>query len=115
MGPENWYIFSTKDIFQELKKFNIKDFAITDLSYSRSIIELEGDIIPEVLKKGSPLNVNNLQEGDCANTVYNGITVTLDFVSDNPKIIRILGLRSFGESLYHSISDACLEFGYKAI
>ena len=115
MGPENWYIFSTKDISQELKKFNIKDFAITDLSYSRSIIELEGDIIPEVLKKGSPLNVNNLQEGDCANTVYNGITVTLDFVSDNPKIIRILGLRSFGESLYHSISDACLEFGYKAI
>ncbi len=115
MGPENWYIFSTKDIFQELKIFNKKDFAITDLSYSRSIIELEGDIIPEVLKKGSPLNVNRLKEGDCANTVYNGITVTLDFVSDNPKIIRILGLRSFGESLYHSISDACLEFGYKAI
>ena len=114
MGPENWFIFSTKSLIPELENFNDQDFAITNLSHSRCIIEIEGDMIYEVLKKGSPLDINKLNEGDCANTVYNGITITIDFVSNNPKIIRIFGLRSFGESLYHSITDACLEFGFKA-
>ena len=59
--------------------------------------------------------MEKLKSGDCANTLFNGITITLDFVSDNPQIIRILALRSFGESLYHSITDACLEFGYETI
>ena len=91
------------------------DFAITDISHSRTIIELEGSLVDEVLKKGCPLEINSFRAGDCANSVYNGITVTLDFISDNPKKVRICGLRSFGESLYHSITDSCLEFGYKAL
>lgn len=115
MGPDNWYVFSTKDITNDLKNFNESLFAITDLSHSRSIIELEGEMIYEVLKKGSPLDVGKLKAGDCANTVFNGITITVDFLSNDPNILRIFGLRSFGESLHHSITDACLEFGYKAI
>ena len=115
MGPENWYVFSSKDISEDLKKFQDNDFAITDLSHSRTIIQIEGDMAYEVLKKGSPLDVGKLKAGDCANTVFNGITITLDFISNSPKTIRILGLRSFGESLYHSITDSCLEFGYKSI
>ena len=71
-------------------------------------------MVYEVLKKGSPLDINKFKSGECANTVYNGITITLDFISNNPNIIRIFGLRSFGESLYHSVTDACLEFGYKS-
>ena len=115
MGPDNWYVFSTLDIFEDLKAFDDKDFAITNISQSRTIIELEGDSINEVLKKGTPLNVDKLKTGDCANTVYNGITITLDFISNNPNKVRIFGLRSFGESLYHSITDASLEYGYKSI
>ena len=41
-------------------------------------------MVYEVLKKGSPLDVDKLKEGDCANTVYNGITITLDFISNDP-------------------------------
>ena len=117
LGPENWLVFSSKKNLMELEKnqFHEKDFAITDISHSRSIIELEGNLVNEVLKKGCPLDIDSLKEGDCANSVYNGITITLDFISDNPKKVRIFGLRSFGESLHHSITDACLEFGYKAI
>ena len=115
MGPDNWYIFSSKDISEDLNNLKKTDFAITDLSHSRSIIELEGEMIYEVLKKGSPLDVGKLRAGSCANTVYNGITITLDFISNEPNIIRIFGLRSFGDSLYHSITDSCLEFGYKSI
>ena len=115
MGPDNWFVFSSKDTRENLNNFKETDFAITDLSHSRSIIELEGEMVYEVLKKGSPLDVGKLKEGNCANTVYNGITITLDFISNDPNIVRIFGLRSFGESLYHSLTDSCLEFGYKTI
>ena len=117
LGPENWLVFSSKKNLMELEKsqFDEKDFAITDISHSRSIIQLEGNLVNEVLKKGCPLDINSFKEGDCANSIYNGITITIDFISDNPKKVRVLGLRSFGESLYHSITDACLEFGFKSI
>ena len=114
LGPNNWLVISSilDLLITEKKKFNDQDFAITDLSYSRTIIELEGKQTDEVLKKGCPLNINEFKKGDCANSVYNGITITIDFISDDPKKVRIFGLRSFGESLYHSITDASLEFGY---
>ena len=116
-GPKNWLFISTKkDLLKNIvEKFKHTDFAVTDLSHSRSIIEIEGNMAYEVLKKGSPIDINKLKSGDCANTVYNGITITLDFVSNKPNVIRIFGLRSFGESLYHSITDACLEFGYRSL
>ena len=114
LGPNNWLVISTilDLMITEKKKFDDKDFAITDLSYSRTIIELEGKQTDEVLKKGCPLNINEFKKGDCANSVYNGIAITIDFISDDPKKVRIFGLRSFGESLHHSITDASLEFGY---
>ena len=115
-GPKNWLLTSTKkDLLKNIVEvFKQTDFAVTDLSHSKSIIEIEGVMAYEVLKKGSPIDINKLNAGDCANTVYNGITITLDFVSNKPNIVRIFALRSFGESLYHSITDASLEFGYEA-
>ena len=110
----NWLVFSLKlDLFlTEKGKFSENDFAITDLSHSRTIIEIEGKFVNEVLKKGCPLNIDKFKKGDCSNSVYNGISITLDFISENPKKVRIFGLRSFGESLYHSITDSSLEFGF---
>ena len=117
LGPNNWLVFSSVlDLIKKEKaRFNEMDFAITDISHSRTIIELEGSLVNEVLKKGCPLDINSLKEGDCANSVYNGINITIDFISESPKKVRILGLRSYGESLHHSVTDACLEFGYDAI
>jgi heterotetrameric sarcosine oxidase gamma subunit len=99
----------------ESKKIDNINFALTDLSNSKIIIEIEGDLADEVFKKGCPLNINEMKEGDCSNSIYNSISVTLDFISDNPKKIRVFSLRSYGESFYHSITDACLEYGYIAI
>ena len=117
LGPKNWLVFSSvlDLIKKEKNKFNETNFAITDISHSRTIIELEGSLVNEVLKKGCPLNINSLNDGDCANSIYNEINITIDFISDNPNKVRISGLRSYGESLHHSIADACLEFGYEAI
>ena len=117
IGPNNWLVFSSvlELLEKEKNQFNEADFAITDISHSRTIIELEGNLVNEVLKKGCPLDINSLKDGDCANSVYNGISITIDFISESPKKVRILGLRSYGESLHHSVTDACLEFGYDAI
>ena len=91
------------------------DFAVTDLSYSRAIIEIEGKYSKEVLKKGCPFNFNELNKNNCTNSIFHGITLTIDLIDDSPEKIRLFVLRSFGESLYHSITDASLEFGYKSI
>ena len=91
------------------------DFAVTDLSHSKAIIEIEGQNVKEVLKKGCPFNFNTLEKNNSINSTYNGIAFTVDMLNDNPNKVRIFTLRSFGESLYHSITDASLEFGFKSI
>ena len=115
-GPKNWLLVSTKkDLLKNiLESFKESDFAVTDLSHSRAIIELEGQDAREVLKKGCPFNFNILEKNNSINSLYNGITFTVDMLNNNPDKIRLLALRSFGESLYHSITDASLEFGFKA-
>ncbi len=114
-SPNNWLLVSNKkELFKEIyTTFNENDFAVTDLSHSKAIIELEGPYVKEVLKKGCPFNFNILTKNMSINSAYNGISFIVDMIENEPEKVRIFSLRSFGESLYHSITDACLEFGYK--
>ncbi len=116
-GPKNWLLVSTKkDLIKNISEvFKKTDFAVTDLSHSRAIIEIEGQDSKEVLKKGCPFNFNILKKNNSVNSTYNGIAFTVDMLDDDPCKIRLFALRSFGESLHHSITDASLEFGYKAV
>ena len=116
-GPKNWLLVSIKkDLLKNiLQVFKDTDFAVTDLSHSRAIIEIEGQDAKEVLKKGCPFNFNIFDKNNSINSTYNGIAFTADMIDNNPNKIRLFSLRSFGESFYHSISDSSLEFGYKAI
>ena len=116
-APKNWLLVSTKkdllkNISEVLKEI---DFAVTDLSHSRAIIEVEGHDVREVLKKGCPYNFNILVKNNSINSTYNGIAFTVDMLDNNPDKIRLFALRSLGETLYHSITDASLEFGFKSI
>ena len=114
-GPKNWLLVSTKkDLLTNISENFIEtDFAVTDLSHSKAIIEIEGKDTKEILKKGCPFNFNTLEKNNSINSTYNGIAFTVDMLDDNPDKVRLFALRSFGESLYHSITDASLEFGYK--
>ena len=76
---------------------------------------MEGNYTKEVLKKGCPFNFNNLNKNNSINSTYNSIAFTVDMLNDNPEKVRLFTLRSFGESFYHSITDASLEFGYNSI
>ena len=116
-GPKNWLLVSKKkNIYENISQnFKEVDFAVTDLSHSRAIIEIEGQDVKEVLKKGCPFNFNDFKKNNSINSTYNGLAITVDMVDDNPIKVRIFTLRSFGESLYHSLTDASLEFGFHSI
>ena len=117
IGPKNWLLVSTKKnlIKNVLQNFKESDFAVTNLSHSRAIIEIEGQEVKEVLKKGCPFNFSSLEKDNSINSIYNGIAFTVDLIKDNPDKVRLFALRSFGESFYHSITDASLEFGFKTL
>ena len=116
-GPKNWLLVSTKkNLLKNIQQtFKETDFAITDLSHSRAILELDGENSKEILKKGCPFNFNELKKNNCENSIFLAIKFTIDMFEVIPNKLRLFALRSFGESLYHSITDACLEDGYKAI
>ena len=113
-GPRTWIVTSSKpDIIDMVKEsFNKEDFAVTDLSQSRAVIEIKGKNAKEVLKKGCPLNFDDFKKNNCAGSIFHGITVLIDMVEDDPDTFNLFCLRSFSESFYHAITDSALEDGY---
>jgi len=116
-APRTWLIISSKkNIISAIKdKCDHENFAVTDISHSRAVIQIKGLQSKEVLKKGCPININEIQVNNCAGTVFNGITIVIDFVNNNPDTFNLLALRSFGETFYHHVTDSALEFGYAGV
>ena len=117
-APRNCLVLSTNtqnDLLKEFNKLDLLNFAVTDVSHSRTIIQLEGKKVVEVLKKGCPINIDQFKINNSFNSIYNGITITVDILQERVEKIRIYSLRSFGESLHYSLTDSSLEFGYKNI
>ena len=56
-----------------MQKFNDNEFAITDISHSKAIIEIEGKEAKEVLKKGCAFNFGEIEKNQCLNYTYNGM------------------------------------------
>ena len=116
-APRTWLIISSReDLFDIIKKnFKKEDFALTDLSHSRAVIQIKGFNSREVLKKGSPINIDQLGINKCVGTVFHGISIIIDLVDDDPDTFNLFTLRSFGESFYYHITDAALEFGFVGV
>ena len=116
-APNTWLIISTdKNINKKITAVcSENDFAITDLSHSRIILQIKGAQVLNVIKKGSPLNLNEFQKNECRTSVYHGITFTIDMIEDLPQTFNLMANRSFSESFYHAITDSALEYGYKKI
>ena len=116
-APCTWLVISRNENIVKIikEKCNSDNFAITDISHSRAVVQIKGLQAKEILKKGCPLNFNEFEINNCAGTVFHGITIVVDFVDNNPDTFNLLTLRSFGESFYHHITDAALEFGYVGV
>ena len=116
-APSTWLVISRKENIDKTieEKCKNENFAITDISHSRAVIQIKGTQAKEILKKGCPINFNEFEKNNCAGTVFHGINIVVDFVDSNPDTFNLLTLRSFGESFYHHITDAALEFGYDGV
>jgi len=116
-APNTWLVISRKENIAEIikKTCNSENFAVTDISHSRAVIQIKGPQAKEILKKGCPLNFNEFEKNNCAGSVFHGINIVVDFLDKNPDTFNLLTLRSFGESFYHHITDAALEFGYVGV
>ena len=116
-APSTWLVISRKENIVEMIKrtCNIENFGITDISHSRAVIQIKGLQTKEILKKGCPLNFNEFEKNNCAGSVFHGINIVVDFIDNDPDTFNLLTLRSFGESFYHHITDAALEFGYVGV
>ena len=113
-SPNTWLVVSKKeDIIKTINaKCTNENFAITDISHSRAVMQIKGSQAKEVLKKGCPINFNEFEKNKCVGSVFHGINIVVDCVDDYSQTFNLLTLRSFGESLYHHITDASLEFGF---
>jgi sarcosine oxidase subunit gamma len=116
-APRTWFVISKKEnIINNIKeKCTDENFAITDISHSRAVIQIKGLQAKEILKKGCPLNINEFKTNNCAGTVFHGISIVVDLIDNNPDTFNLLTLRSFGESFYHHVTDAALESGYVGV
>ena len=117
ISPKTYLVISKREDIRQIieQNCNNQDFATTDISHSRSVIQIKGENAKEVLKKGCPLNIEEFKKNNCAGSVFNGINIVLDCLDVETPTFNVLTLRSFGESLYHHITDSSLEFGYLGI
>ena len=113
-APNTWLVVSQKEDILKIINTNCnnENFAITDISHSRAVIQIKGFQAKEVLKKGCPINFNQFEKNSCAGSAFHGITIVIDCIENEPETFNLLTLRSFGESFYHHITDAALELGY---
>ena len=116
-APSTWLVISRKENIDKTieEKCKNENFALTDISHSRAVIQIKGMQAKELLKKGCPLNFNEFEKNNCAGSVFHGINIVVDSVDSDPDTFNLLTLRSFGESFYHHITDAALEFGYVGV
>ena len=113
-SPNIWLVLSKKENILKIieEECPNENFATTDISHSRAVIQINGPKSKEVLKKGCPINFNDFKKNNCVGSVFNGINIIIDCIDHNPQEFNLITLRSFGESFYHHITDASLEFGY---
>ena len=116
-APNTWLVISRKENIVKIinEACEDQDFAVTDISHSRTVIQIKGLQAKEILKKGCPINFNEFKKNNCAGTVFHGITIVVDFIDSNPDTFNLFTLRSFGESFYYHITDSALEFGYVGV
>ena len=70
------------------------------------------DSVLNWLKISGLKEVDDFKINNCAGSLFHGIAFVVDYFDNNPHTFNLITLRSFGESFYHHITDASLEFGY---
>ena len=114
-GPNEWLIISNNIIEEssnnsELEKFLFENIsqnnlgAVTSVNDQFTIFSLKGSNVFEVLSKSSPFNFETLSDNYSAQTLLNGIDVTI--IKKDNENVDLLVRRSFSEHLWDWIKDS---------
>ncbi len=79
-----------------------------DLSHARTVFELTGPHARDILAKGCPLDVDNMQTGDCSPTLLAHLNILLHCRA--PQSFQIFVFRSFGYDCMEWLAHAAREF-----
>jgi sarcosine oxidase subunit gamma len=86
--------------------------AVVDLSHARTVLALQGPACVDLLAKGCPLDLDNLDDGAVAATVLGHYNVLLHRV--DPRRFRIYVFRSFALACFEWMMLAGREYGLRA-
>jgi sarcosine oxidase subunit gamma len=106
-GPGEWLVVST-DPAQDPQ---IDGAMVVDQSHGRTLFRLKGPDSIRLLMKGVAVDFagGGFPVGASGNMAFGHLTVNLARIDQ--KVFEIVGMRSFGESLYHDLRLAGREFG----
>ncbi len=100
---------SSADVCEILEaQLRDSDVSLVDLSQARTVFEITGPHVRELLAKGCPLDVDAMQAGDCAPTLLAHFNVLL--YCRAPQTFQVYVFRSFGLACMEWLADASREF-----
>ena len=113
-GAEQWWlVFGGCDMSAgEVRELVADpDVTATDLGHARTVLRVSGPMAHELLAKGCPLDVEGLEEGDCASTRLGPFNVVVH--CRGGACFDLYVFRSFGLAMWEWLADEAAEFGYE--
>ena len=117
LGPNEWLILTSPDQRQQTagdlaSSVSYFPAAVTDVSSSQTVINLQGPRVREVLNKSCTLDLHPraFVPGRCAQTNLAKTTVIV-WQLDDPLSFEVIVRRSFADYLARWLADAAREYG----
>lgn len=118
LGPDRWLVVEKerRDLDAAIRGAVGQEMAaITDQSHSRCVLRLSGPESPNVLRKGTTLDMDPgyFKPGEARTTSLfhmNGLVHCLD-----EDAFDVYVARSFGQSFYETLTHAAAEYGYRVL
>lgn len=111
MGPDEWLIYSTRDMGADLERLlraslHGQHHAVVDVSSGYTVIDIAGSTVRDVLASGCPLDLHRrvFGDGQCAQTHFFKAGITLCRTGDDR--FRVIVRRSFAEYCALMLLDA---------
>ena len=81
----------------------------TDLSHARTVVQVSGSAVTDLLAKLCPIDIEAMRTGDSAVTLAGPFSVQIVRTAD--EAFRLYALRSFGLAMWEMLQDEAAEFG----
>ncbi len=112
-GPDQWYVTSTNEIYDDLVKQLAGVASVVDQSHGRVTLVISGKNVRDVLAKGTPVDLHPtvFKPGNCALTEMAHIAVHIAEISSDE--FEVSFYRGFAQSFWEWLTEMSLEFGYE--